>query len=142
VVEVGSGEVMLTVSEVASGLEGTPEIAAQKSFEAAAQLASKDLAGLPQQLASRSHVDMTVTGLKSFETLSKLQKDLLGTPGVKDLYLRSFNQDEGVAVLDILADTVSPQELGDAAVKIGGSDWSIFQVSGRSVQLSASQAGH
>ena len=142
VVEVGSGEVMQTVSEVASGLEGTPEIASQKAFEAAAQLAAKDLATLPAELSKRAHVDLTVTGLKSFEQLSALEKALEARAGVKDLYLRSFDQESAVAVLDILADDVSPQELADEGVKAGGPDWSVFQVSGRSVQLSASQAGH
>ncbi len=85
---------------------------------------------------------MTITGLTSFEVLSKLQKSLTAVSGVKDLYLRSYDQTSGVAVLDILADQVSPQELADEAVKIGGADWSIFQVSGRSIQLSATQAGH
>ncbi len=46
VIEVGSGEVMQTVSEVASGLEGTREIASQKALQAAAQMTVKDLAGL------------------------------------------------------------------------------------------------
>ena len=142
VVETGTGEVMQTVSEVASGLEGTPEIASQKAFEAAAQLTAKDLAALPQELAKRAHVDLTITGLKSFEALAKLQKGLLGVSGVKDLYTRSYDQESGVAVLDVLADQVSPQEIADHAVQIGGTDWSIFQIAGRSVQLSASQAGH
>ena len=142
VIEIGSAEVVQTVSEVASGLEGTQEIASQKALEAAAQMTVKDLATLPQELAKRAHVDMTITGLTSFETLSKLQKSLSGVAGVKDLYLRSYDQTSGVAVLDILADQISPQELADEAVKIGGADWSIFQVAGRSVQLSATQAGH
>lgn len=141
VVETGTGEVIQTVSEVASGLEGTPEIASQKAFEAAAQMTAKDLALLPQELSKRAHVDLTITGLKSFEALSKLQKGLLAVPGVNDLYLRSYNQEAGVAVLDVLADQASPQEIADHAVQIGGSDWSIFQVAGRSVQLSASLAG-
>lgn len=142
VIEVGSAEVMQTVSEVASGLEGTPEIASQKALEEAAKMTVKDLTSLPQTLSKRAHVDLTVTGLKSFEGLSKFQKGLLGVTGVKDLYLRSYDQEAGVAVLDVLADQVSPQELADQAVRIGGADWSIFSVAGRSIQLSASQAGH
>jgi len=142
VIEVGSAEVMQTVSEVASGLEGTPEIAAQKAFEAAAEMTVKDLSTLQAELEKRAHVDVTITGLKSFEVLSNFQKSLIGVPGVKDLYLRSYDQTAGVAVLDVLTDHISPQELADQCVKIGGSDWSTFQVAGRSVQLSASQAGH
>jgi len=142
VIEVGSAEVVQTVSEVASGLEGTPEIASQKALEAAAQMTVKDLATLPQELSKRAHVDMTITGLKSFETLSAFEKSLSGVAGVKDLYLRSYDQSGGVAVLDVMADDVSPQDLADQSVKAGGADWSIFQVSGRSIQLSASQAGH
>ena len=60
---------MQTVSEVASGLEGTREIAAQKALEEAAKMTVKDLATLPQELAKRAHVDLTISGLKSFETL-------------------------------------------------------------------------
>ncbi len=142
VIEVGSAEVMQTVSEVASGLEGTPEIASQKALEEASKMTVKDLTNLPQELAKRAHVDLTITGLKSFKVLADFQKSLLGVPGVKDLYLRSYDQDAGVAVLDVMADQMSPQELADQAVKSGGSAWSIFQVAGRSVQLSASQAGH
>lgn len=141
VIEVGTGEILQTVSQIASGIEGTPEIAAQKAFEAAAGLAAGDLANLPSELSKRAHVEMTISGLKSFSVLSQLEKSLMGVPGVKDLYLRSYSQESGVAVLDVMADQVSPQELADHAIKIGGSDWSIYQVSGRMVQLNASQAG-
>ena len=142
VIEAGTGEVMQTVSEVASGLEGTPEIASQKSFEEAAKLTAKDLATLPQELSKRAHIELTISGLKSFTVLSNFQKSLLGVPGVKDLYLRSYNQESGLAVLDIMTDQLSAQELADQGVRIGGADWSIFQVAGKSIQLSATQAGH
>ncbi len=141
VIEAGTGEVLQTVSQVASGIEGTQEIAAQKAFEATAQLAAKDLATLPQELSKRAHIELSVSGLKSFSILSQLLKSLVAVPGVKDLYLRSFNQEAGVAVVDVMADTISPQELADQAVRIGGADWSIYQVTGRKVQLNASQAG-
>lgn len=141
VIEAGTGEVIQTISQVASGIEATPELAAQKAFEGASELAAKDLGNLPGELSKRAHVDLSISGLKSFTALSKLQKSLVAMPGVKDLYLRSFNQESGVAVLDVMADQVSPQELADQAIKVGGSDWSIYQVSGRSVQLNASQAG-
>jgi hypothetical protein len=141
VMEAGSGEVVATVSQVASGLEATPEIAAGKALEKAAEVAANDLANLPQELSKRSHVDLTLSGLKSFEALSSFQKSLTSEAGVKDLFLRSYAQDSGVAVLDVLIDQISPQELADRSVKIGGPAWSVFQVSGRSVQLSASQAG-
>ena len=142
VIESGSGEVVATVSQVASGLEATPEIAAGKALEKAAEIAADDLSGLPADLAKRAHVDLTITGLKNFDALSKFQTFLSAEPGVKDLFLRSYSQDSGVAVLDVLIDQISPQELADRCVKIGGSEWSVFQVSGRAVQLSASQAGH
>ena len=86
-------------------------------------------------------MDLTISGLKSFESLSSFEKSLSAEPGVKDLFLRSYSQDSGVAVLDVLIDQISPQELADRSVKIGGAAWSVFQVAGRSVQLSASQAG-
>jgi hypothetical protein len=141
VIETGSGEIMSTVSETASGLEATPEIAAGKALEQAAQLAANDLTGLPQELAKKSHVDLTISGLTSFDMLGSFQKSLMGVPGVKDEFLRSFSQQSGVAELDVSIDQISPQDLADACVKIGGSAWSVFQVTGRSVQLSASQAG-
>jgi hypothetical protein len=142
VIEAGSGEVVATVSQAASGLEATPELAAGKALEKAAEVAANDLSGLPTELSKRAHVDLTISGLKSFEVLSKFEKSLTSEPGVNDLFLRSYSQDSGVAVLDVLLDQISPQELADRAVKIGGADWSVFQVAGRAVQLSASQAGH
>ena len=87
-------------------------------------------------------MDLTISGLKSFDVLSKFQASLTSEPGVKDLFLRSYSQDSGVAVLDVLIDQISPQELADRCVKIGGPEWSVFQVAGRAVQLSASLAGH
>ena len=107
-----------------------------------AKLTVKDLSQLPLELSKRAHIDLKIAGLKSFETLAKFQKALTGVPGVKDQYLRSYDQTAGVAVLDVMADHISPQDLADQALKIGGPDWSIFSVAGRSVQLSASQAGH
>ncbi len=142
IIEVGTAEVIQTVSEVASGLEGTRDIASQKALQAAAEQTVKQLASLPQELAKRSHVDLSISGLKSFQALSDFEKALSAKPGVKDLYLRSYDQTGGVAVFDVLADQMSPQELADQAVRLGGPDWSIFQVGGRSVQLSASLAGH
>jgi hypothetical protein len=142
VIEAGSGEVVATVSQVASGLEATPDLAAGKALEKAAEVAANDLASLPAELSKRAHVDLTISGLKSFEALSKFQNSLTAEPGVKDQFLRSYSQDSGLAVLDVLLDQVSPQELADRCVKIGGPEWSVFQVSGRAVQLSASQAGH
>lgn len=141
VISAGSGEVIQTVSQTASGLEGTPEIAAQKALEKAAEMTSKDLARLPEEMSKRAQVDVTITGLTSFEALSQYQKALSGMQGVKDHYLRSYNQSTGVAVLDVLADNISPQDLADRSVKAGGSAWSVFQVAGRTIQLSASQAG-
>ena len=141
VLEAGSGEVVATVSQVASGLEATPDIASGKALEKAGEVASNDLANLPQELAKRAHVDLTLSGLKSFESLSSFEKSLSAEPGVKDFFLRSYSQDSGVAALDVLIDQIGPQELADRTVKIAGAGWSVFQVSGRSVQLSASQAG-
>jgi len=141
VIEAETGEVMATVSQTASGIEATAELAAQKAFQQAAELMNSDLASLPNQLAQKAHLDLNIVGLKSFEALSKLQKSLATEPGVKDLYLRSYNQEDGVASIDLLVDRLSAQELAERAVRIGGADWSILQVGGRSVQLTATQAG-
>jgi len=141
VLEAETAEVMATVSQTASGIEATPVLAAQKAFAQAAELTAKDMAALPGQLAEKAHVGMTIIGLKSFEALGKLQKSLTSEPGVKDLFLRSYNQEEGLASIDILVDRLAPQDLAERAVRIGGSDWSVVQVHGRTVQLSASLAG-
>jgi len=141
VIETGTGQVLATESQTASGLEATADLAAQKAFQQAAALTQPDLAALPTQLAQKAHVDITLVGLKSFEALSKFQKGLASAPGVKDLFLRSYNQETGVASIDVLTDQITPQELAERGAKIGGSDWSVLQVSGRSVQLSTSLAG-
>jgi hypothetical protein len=122
-------------------LDATADLAAQKAFQQAAALAQPDLAALPGQLAQKAHIDMTLLGLKSFETLAKFQKSLAAEPGVKELFLRSYNQEDGVASLDILVDQLSPQELADRSVKIGGVDWSVSQLSGRSIQITTSLGG-
>ena len=132
VLETGTGEVVGTISEVASGLEATPDLAAQKAFQQAAALAQPDLVALPSQLAQKAHVDVTLLGLKSFQALAKYQKSLAAEPGVKDLFLRSYNQESGVASLDVLVDQMSPQEVADRSVKIGGAECSLWssQVAG------------
>lgn len=141
VLEAGTGEVITTVSKIASGLEATPEMAAAKALENAAQEAVPEFSSLPEELAKRSHVSLTINGLTSFEALAKFQKALLSQPGVKDQFLRSFSQSSGVAELDVQTQGISPQELADQCVKIGGETWSVYQVSGRSIQLSATPAG-
>ncbi len=141
VIEVGSGQILTTVSETASGLEGTPEIAGGKALAKAGELAVNDLASFPEELAKRSLVTMKINGLTSFEKLSDLQKGLAGKAGVKDVYLRSFKQSNGEADLEFHIDGISPQELAAEAVRIGGAGWSIYQVEGRAIQLSASPAG-
>jgi hypothetical protein len=141
VIEVGSGQVLNTVSQVASGMEGTPEIAGGKALAKAGELAAGDLANLPAELSKRSLVTMKVTGLTSYEKLSALQKALSSKAGVKDLYLRSFNQSAGDAQLEMHIDGISPDELASLAVKTGGEGWSIYQLEGRTIQISASPAG-
>jgi len=141
VIEVGSGQILTTVSEAASGLEGTPDIAGGKALGKAGELAVNDLASLPEELSKRSLVTIKVNGLTSFEKLSALQKGLATLAGVKDLYLRSFIQSSGEANLELHIDGISPQDVADQSVKIGGSGWSIYQVEGRVIQLSASPAG-
>ncbi len=141
VLETGAGQVVSTVSETASGLEATRDIAAQQALQKAAQLAANDMSTLPQQLSDRAHVSLTITGLTSFDVLSQFEKSLGSQAGIKDVFLRSFSQASGVAVLDVLLDQLSAQDLADRSVKIGGPEWYVFQVAGRSVQLSASQAG-
>lgn len=141
VLEVGTGEVISTISETASGLEATKDAAADKALQEAAKLTAKNLDSLPRDLTQRAHAEVTINGLTSFAALSKLQAGLLKVNGVRDLYLRSYNQTDGIAVLDVLIDQIDPQTLADEAVRIGGPAWSVFQVSGRSIHLSASQAG-
>ena len=84
---------------------------------------------------------MKVVGLTSFEKLAALQKGLAAKSGVKDLFLRSFTQTSGEANLELHIDGISPQDVASEGVKIGGEGWSIYQVEGRSIQLSASPAG-
>ncbi len=141
VLEVGSGEVIATVSDTASGLEATPELSAAKALTNAAQAVAKQLYTLPAELDKRSHVTVTITGITSFEALAKLQTELPKQSGVRDSFLRSFSQSTGIAVLDVQTNGISPQSIAETAVKIGGSTWSIYQVVGYSVQLSASLAG-
>jgi hypothetical protein len=141
VIEVGSGQILSTVSQVASGLEGTAEIAGGKALAKAAELAAADLASLPSELSKRSLVTVKIIGLTSFEKLGSLQKALSSKAGVKDVYLRSFNQAGGEANLELHIDGISPQDVAALAVKNGGEGWSIYQVEGRSIQLSASPAG-
>jgi hypothetical protein len=141
VLETGTGEVIATISQVASGLEATPELSAQKAFAQTAELAKGELVSLPQQLADKAHVEITLQGLKSFEMLSNFEKKMSSEPSVKDLYLRSYNQENGVALVDVLVDQISVQELSDRVLKIGGPEWTLLQVSGRSIQVSTSPAG-
>ncbi|OGR93355.1 MAG: hypothetical protein A2992_06110 [Elusimicrobia bacterium RIFCSPLOWO2_01_FULL_59_12] len=141
VIEVGSGQVLSTVSQVASGMEGTPEIAGGKALGKAAELAVVDLASLPEQLSKRSLVTMKITGLTSFEKLSEVLTALSALSGVKDVFMRSFNQSGGEAHLEFHIDGISSQEVAGQIVKTGGTGWSIYQVEGRTIQLSASPAG-
>jgi len=134
--------VIETVSDTASGLEASPDLAAGKALTNAGQLVAKQLYSLPQELDKRSHVTVSINGITSFETLAHLQSELVKTSGVRDVYLRSFTQSTGVAVLDVQTSGISPQSLAETAVKIGGDTWSVYQVAGYSVQLSASLAGH
>src|SRR5204863_7150620 len=53
VIEVGTGQVLTTFSQTASGLEGTPEIAGAKALAKVGELAVGDLATLPDELSKR-----------------------------------------------------------------------------------------
>ncbi len=141
VIEVGSGQILATVSQQASGMEGTAEIAGGKALAKAAEMAAGDLSALPEEIAKRSLVTMKITGIKSFEKLATVQTTLSSMQGVKDVFLRSFSQADGDANLEFHVDGVSPQEAAAQVVKAGGSDWSIYQVEGRTIQLTASPAG-
>ena len=142
VLEVGTGEVITTVSDTASGLEANAQLAADKALSNAAQSVAKQLYSLPQELDKRSHVTVTINGITSFAVLAHLQTELPKVTGVRDVFMRSFDQSQGMAVLDVQVTAIGPQALAEAAVKIGGDTWSVYQVAGYSVQLSASLAGH
>lgn len=141
VIETGTGQVLSTVSETASGMEATPELASQKALQEAASLTSKDLATLPAELAKQAHVDLTINGITSFEELGKFRKGLSTLHGVKDEFLRSFTQETAIAIFDVMTDQISPQDLADECTRIGGPAWTVISISGHSVQLSASAAG-
>jgi hypothetical protein len=141
VIEVGTGQVLTTMSQQASGLEGTAEIAGAKALGKVGELAVGDLASLPDELAKRAQVSIKITGLTSFEKLRDVQKALEGMAGVKDIYLRSFNQSAAEANIDARIDGVSPQDVANQIVKAGGAGWSIYSVEGKLLQISASPAG-
>jgi hypothetical protein len=141
VLESGTGNVLATVSQAAGGLDATPTNAASKALDNAAAAAAQQLSGLPQQLSERAHVQLTLNGVASFDALAQFEKVLTRVPGVKDHYLRSYSQGTGIAVIDALTDKPSPQELAQNILTYAAPGWTIGQVVGRSVQMSAPPAG-
>ncbi|MBI4064216.1 MAG: hypothetical protein HY401_07955 [Elusimicrobia bacterium] len=97
---VATGEVLTVVSYQASGLDSNEDAAIQKALENVGKLSGNDLANaLRDSLARQSSVSLTAANVADFGVLEKLQKMLEGEPGVKDLFLRSYESQ--TAKLDI-----------------------------------------
>lgn len=111
-----TGEILATVSVQASGLDAIKEAAAQKSLANLGKNASSDLSGrIAQELARRSSVLVTVHGLPDLNRLSLIKDVLSKTPGVGELYMRSFS--DGTAEIEVKINTASSSDLASAVTQ-------------------------
>src|SRR5581483_6764569 len=86
-----SGEILATVATQASGLDATNAIAAQKALAQVGKSAGDEFASkVASELERRSNVIVTVRGLKDMNRLGEVKDVLARTPGVGDIYMRSF----------------------------------------------------
>ena len=129
-----TNEVMMTASEVASGLDATKDAAMMKSLQAAGKLAGEKMAGqLAEEMMRRSYLAVSVTGVADLNRLKTLEKTLSTVPGLGDFYLRSYGS--GSARLDVRMQKVSPSEVASAIEKSAELKAKVQGVTQESIQV-------
>jgi len=90
-----TGEVLMTSSKIAPGLEATPETAASRSLANAGQQAGDELADqLARQLTQRAYAQISISGIPDLNHLQDIEKAIIAAPAAGDCYLRSFSGGE------------------------------------------------
>lgn len=108
-----SGEILAAVATQASGLDATNAIAAQKALAQVGRDAADDFASkVAAELERRSNVLVTVQGLKSLDRLGEIKDLLAKTPGVGDLYMRSYSG--GTAEIEVKTEKATSMDLANA----------------------------
>lgn len=108
-----TADILATVSAQASGLDAVKEAAAQKALVQLGKNAANELAGkVASELARKSSVVVTVRKVANINRLSEVKDVLSKTPGVGDLYMRSFY--EGTAEIEVKINSATSNELATA----------------------------
>ncbi|MBI4051618.1 MAG: hypothetical protein HY400_03845 [Elusimicrobia bacterium] len=90
----GTGQILATTSQEASGLNVNKPLAAAKALEGAAKLAGEEIAGKLLKSLKAQTLEIQIHQIKDLDQLKKFQENLSSQPEVKGVYLRNYSQGE------------------------------------------------
>jgi hypothetical protein len=106
----GTQEVVVSISQEASGLGGNNDLAALKALETVGDLVGADLGAKLTEIWSKgNNVLIYVEGVKAFSDVERVRKHLQAQPGIADLSLRLY--DENMAQFEVQMGSQRPAEL-------------------------------
>lgn len=112
----GTSNVLVAVTREASGLGGNSDLAGLKSLETVGDLVGKELGvQLADKWVKGKNIIAYLEGATSFEKVDRVRKHLEMIPGVKDIVLRSYDDD--AAQFELQLDGVQPTELAASLEK-------------------------
>ena len=108
-----TADVLATVNLQASDLDATREAAGNKAMAKLGKDAAEELTGkIASALARKAFVLVTVRGLPNIDRLSQIKSLIARTPGVGDLYMRSYNA--GTAEIDVKMNTATSADIASS----------------------------
>lgn len=94
VVRPGTTKTVTSLTKEASGLGGNAELAGLKSLEVVGKLAGEELSQkLLESYANKRTVFVAIERVSSFAEVDRVKKHLVAQPGIKDLVLRTYDED-------------------------------------------------
>ena len=127
----GMGQVLVTLSQEASGLNTQKYLAAAKSLEEAGDQLGNQLAPALTAAVRAQSIDVKVHQIKEVSQLKTLQDSLNAVTDVQGVFLRNFSQGEGL--LSVSGRGVSGDKVVEALA--ANKNWHITQASPSSLDV-------
>ncbi len=106
----GTSKSVASVTQEASGLGGNAELAGLKSLEVVGHMVGEELSEeLAKVWTNQKTIYLAVEAVGSFAEVDRIKKHIASQPGVKDLVLRTY--DDNLAQFEVELGDVTPTEL-------------------------------
>ncbi|MFH1282564.1 MAG: hypothetical protein ABII27_02760 [bacterium] len=128
VLKAQTGEVLISVSQQASGVDVVKQIAGEKALQKVGQLVGKELSvKIAQKLKTHSDIVLTIKDLSTVNELNEITNYLRRTAYIKELVISSFSSNE--ATIDVRLSSGDTQKLAQTLGNIPGKTFTTISLS-------------